>query len=568
MSLFDNKDWLDMDFYERLAIKEASEESFLNFTRIWFELLQGEEMLVNWHHRYAANEVDKVVRGGNSSQSLAISFPPGGTKSEFFSVHLPAYTNMLVNIGVLDKFRNMNLSFADSLVKRNSRRTRDIIASNEYQELWLCSFGTNQAEEWQIVDSKGKVKGETTSRAMGGQITGGRAGFYGDKFSGAVSMDDPAKPEDMFSPVKREALNRKLTNTVRSRRGDKSKEHPTPFFLIMQRLHKEDPVGFCLGEKDGRPGMGVQFLHIKVPALITKDFLSTLPPEVAADCWNCIKDSPSRVNGGIEYWSYWPEMEDIDQLMDLWEADPYTFMSQYMQAPISISGGLIETDWFQTFDTLPPNIVGGAIYVDTNSGKIKERNDYTVFTLAFEDSNENLYVPCVKRGKWDPEQLLTEAESLWSEWNNAIPTGIGFKLRYMSVEDKQAGQGLITTLQRKNKIPIKAVQRGTDQNKWARHCNTQPFLKRRKVFIPLLHDEEGNKIDHVQWFNGDYGYTNDWVVPWLAEMESITVGVLADVEDGYDDQYDTLMDAVQDMQISGQSSLAAMLKKRKEMQNR
>ena len=135
-------------------------------------------------------------------------------------------------------------------------------------------------------------------------------------------------------------------------------------------------------------------------------------------------------------------------------------------------------------------------------------------------------------------------------------------MRYMSVEDKQAGQGLITTLNRKNQIPIKAVQRGAEQNKWARHCNTQPFIKRKKVFIPKLHNEEGEKLDHVTWFNGDYGYSNDWVIPWLAEMESITVGVLADVEDGHDDQYDTLMDAVQDMQINGQSALASALEKR------
>lgn len=558
MSLFDDKEWDDMDFYERLAIKELSEESFLNFTSIWFELMQGDELLVNWHHRYAANQVDQVVRHGDSSQSLAICFPPGGTKSEYFSIHLPAYTNMLVRIGKLRRFRNMNLSFADSLVKRNSRRTRDIIASKEYQELWPCSFGTNQAEEWQIVDSSGKVKGETISRAMGGQITGGRGGFFGSGFSGAVSMDDPAKPEDMFSAVKREALNRKLNNTIRSRRGDKSKEHPTPFFLIMQRLHKEDPVGFCL---DG--GMGVNFKHIKVPALITKQFLATLPLEVAADCWECIKDSPSRIKGGVEYWSYWPEMEDIDQLMDLWEKDPYTFMSQYMQEPISHSGGLIDTDWFPRFTVLPPNIVGGAIYVDTNSGKVKDHNDYTAFVLGLHDNDGNLYIPAVKRGKWDPEQLLAEAKTLWEEWNSVIPMPMKFKLRYMSVEDKQAGQGLIQTLQRENKIPIHSQQRGNEQNKYARYCNTQPIMKQGRVYLPMLHDSEGNTIANTTWVNGDYAYSTDWVVPFLAEADGLTLGILMDQETGFDDQIDAAMDAVQDLVIDQSTALTSALSARR-----
>ena len=132
-------DWDELTFEERLALKIKSEKSFLNFTRIWFELLQGEELLVNWHHKWIASEIDKIVRGGQS-KNIAISIPPGGTKTELISIHLPAYTNMLVQTGVLDKFRNLNISFADTLVKRNSRRTRDIIASKEYQELWPCEF--------------------------------------------------------------------------------------------------------------------------------------------------------------------------------------------------------------------------------------------------------------------------------------------------------------------------------------------------------------------------------------------------------------------------------------------
>ena len=330
---------------------------------MWFELIQGERLLVNWHHRWIAGEIDNVVRHGESSQSLLITLPPGGTKTEFMSIHLPAYTNMLVNIGELDRFRNLNLSFADSLVKRNSRRTRDLISSKEYQELWPCEFGVNQAEEWDVINKKSKVVGSTVSRAMGGQITGGRGGYYGPKFTGSVNLDDPAKPEDMFSPVKRDALNRKLNNTVRSRRGDKSKEHPTPFFFIMQRLHVEDPAGFALSG-----GLGVEFKEIRIPALIDQDYLDSLPDDIRAMCWDSVKDSDCREYEGFKYWSYWPEMEHIDQLIDLWERDPYTFMSQYQQNPTKLSGGLVDTDWFGRYTQLP-FIETCAIYVDTNSGK-------------------------------------------------------------------------------------------------------------------------------------------------------------------------------------------------------
>lgn len=547
-------EWEELEFLERLFIKEKSEKSFLNFTRLWFELIQGEKLLVNWHHRYIAQEVDKVVRGGNHSTNLAISIPPGGTKTEFMSIHLPAYTNMLVQTGVLNRFRNLNLSFADSLVKRNSRRTRDIIASPEYQELWPCGFGVNQAEEWQILTPKGKVTGETVSRAMGGQITGGRGGYFGDSFSGSVNMDDPMKPEDAFSMVKRDALNRKLNNTVRSRRGDKSKEHPTPFFMIMQRLHVDDPIGFALkGE------LGVPFKPLVIPALIDEDYLDTLAPDIRKVCWETIKDTDSRIVGGTRYWSYWPEMEHIDQLIDLWERDEYTFSSQYMQKPTLMSGGLIETAWLGTYTQLP-FMTWAAIYVDTNSGKVKDHLDYTVFTLCGMGDDGNLYVIDVSRGRWDPTDLLQEAEDLWDRWRAMIPETQRLVIRSMNIEDKQAGQGLITTLTKRKKIPVVPVPRGDGQNKFVRHSNCQPQLKMGKVFVPMVHDDDGEKVGMTTWFNGDPCCSTNWVTPFLSELDLVTVGVLMDSEKGFDDQYDTLMDAIDDMLIHnvGDSSMELM----------
>lgn len=535
---------------ERVYLKNKAEKSFLNFTRIMFELLQGDKLLVNWHHKWMAHEVDEVVRRGHHSRNLAVSMPPGGTKTEFWSIHLPAYVNMLVQTDKLSRFRNLNLSFADTLVTRNSRRTRDIIKSKEYQELWPCQFGVNQAEEWEIINKKGKVVGQTISRAMGGQITGGRAGFFGDEFSGALTLDDPDKPEDMFSPTRRNAQHRKMTNTVRSRRGDKSKEHPTPFFIIQQRLHKEDTIGFCLSG-----GLGVDFKEIKIPALISEEYINTLPEWVQKECWKSILGTESRMIGGVEYWSYWPEMEDIGQLIDLMERDEYTFWSQYMQAPREQSGNLVDTANFGRYTVVPP-LEYMAVYVDTNSGKVKDKNDYNVFNLCGKGIDGNIYVLDVVRGKWTPSGLLEIAGEKWDEWRSMCPVHARVVLRYMSIEDKQAGQGLITELKMDNGIPVKAVERGTNQNKWMRHCNTQPKIQQGKIFVPqtyeIIYDEEGNaistnKLEYTKWSDGSICRPTDWVVPFLAECDAITAGILLDTESGYDDQYDTLMDAVDDM---------------------
>lgn len=542
-------EWEECDFPTRVAIKHKSEKSFLNFTRLWFELLQGEKLLVNWHHRYMAEKVDKLIRGEMAANSLLINIPPGGTKTEFFSIHLPAYTNVLTQIRVLDRFRNLNLSFSDSLVKGNSRRTRDIIGSKEYQELWQCTFGVNQAEEWEMVNAKGKVVGTTVSRATGGQITGKRGGYFGSKFSGMICFDDPDKPEDMFSQTKREAMHRRLTNTIRSRRGDKSKEHPTPFVSIQQRLHVDDTTGFFLQGK-----MGVDYDLLKIPALVSEDFIEQLPEPYKTLCWDCVKDTDSREVAGTRYWSYWPEMEHVDQLIDLWDKDPYTFESQYMQAPTKLSGGLLDTAWFGRYEMLP-HLTSRYVYVDTNSGKITDRNDYTVFALCGTGKDGKLYVIDIERGKWTPSELQAKAEELWVKWkpfDHHYPA----PLIKMVIEDKQAGQGLITDLKKNSPsgIVVEPKQRGTDQNKVIRHHNCQPRIKAGDVMVPLLYREDGQKVSQVTYWNGDHAASTDWVIPFFSECDALTYEVLMDKEDGYDDQYDTIMDAIDDNLISDVNS--------------
>jgi len=234
------------------------------------------------------------------------------------------------------------------------------------------------------------------------------------------------------------------------------------------------------------------------------------------------------------------------------ERDEYTFLSQYMQNPKMLSGGLIDTDWFQTYEQLP-FLEWAAVYVDTNSGKVKDHNDYTVFTLCGMGSDGNMYVLDSCRGKWDPTDLLEKAEELWDKWTSA-PQSQRLTIRYMSIEDKQAGQGLITTLEKRKHIPVMSVQRGQDQNKLIRHNNCQPQIKMGKVFIPKLHDDEGNKIFNTTYESGETAYSTEWVQPFLAELSGITVGVLTDKEKGFDDQYDTLMDAIDEILIHGNSA--------------
>ncbi|AYH27157.1 terminase [Pectobacterium parmentieri] len=536
-------EWENLDFPARVALKSKSEKSFLNFTRLWFEMLQGDRLLVNWHHKMMASKIDDLVAGRLQPRNLIINVPPGGTKTEFVSVHLPAYINMLVQTEKLRKFRNLNISFADTLVKRNSRRTRDIIASPEYQSLWPCQFGVNQAEEWEVVNGRGRTVGQTVSRSSGGQITGGRAGYPGPDFSGFVCLDDYNKPEDMFSGTKRENANRLLVNTIRSRRGDKSKDHPTPFVSIQQRLHTDDATGFMLAG-----GMGMDFHHVTIPALVSEEYIDSLPEPWRSLCWFSVKNTESVVVGGVRYWSYWPVNEYVGDLMRLWERDEYTFMSQYMQRPRALTGGLIDTDWFKRYTHLP-QLTHRAVYVDTNSGKVEDFNDYTVFTLVGVGIDGNLYIIDSVRGKWDPEDLLKTAIELWEKWR-PFDRKRPAPLRHMGIEDKQAGQGLITTLKKRKSLPVLEIPRGAGQNKLIRCLNTVPQIKTGTVFIPALITDDGQRVDQVYYADGSVAARTDWVMPALAECADFS----ADDSHKNDDILDTFMDAIEIELISGASA--------------
>lgn len=539
-------EWDDLSFPERVIIRSKSTKSFLNFTRIWFELIQGDRLLVNWHHRLMASKIDDLLAGRLVPRNLIINIPPGGTKTEFFSIHFPAYVNALVQEKRLKRFRNLNISFADTLVKRNSRRTRDIIASREYQEFWPCSFGVNQTEEWEIKDERGRSIGQTVSRSSNGQITGGRGGYYGPEFSGMVMLDDYNKPVDMLSESRRKSANTLLVNTIRSRRGDKSKEHPTPFVSIQQRLHTDDATGFMLSG-----GMGVPFHHVAIPAMIDEKYIQSLDEPWRSLCWETVKDTDSVVVGGVRYWSYWPQMEDVNDLLQLWEKDRYTFLSQYQQNPMALTGGIIDTSWFRTYTTLP-KLTHRAVYVDTNSGKVEDWLDYTVFTLAGMGVDGNLYIIDVVRGRWDPEDLLKKAEEVWEKWRLSGSMRV-MPLRHMAIEEKQAGQGLITTLKKRSQtpgqlaIPVREIPRGTGQNKLVRCLNVIPQIKTGKVFVPATHTDDGQKLSSIFYEDGTIAGSTEWVLTAMTECAAFS----ADDSHDNDDILDTWMDAIDDNLISG-----------------
>ena len=304
--------WEDLTAAQKRAIKEISEHSFEKMIRIWFQLLQGQKFQSNWHFSLLCSEVEKIING--ESQNVIFNITPGSGKTEIFSIHMSPYASLKSR-----KVRNLNLSFSDGLVQQNSNRIKEIIGSPEWQELWPGKLAKASAKDL-IVTEGGKVKLQVNSRSIGGQVTGLRGGYMDDGFTGMLVLDDPDKPDDMLSKVKREAIHMRLKNTVRSRRM----KDTTPIVMVQQRLHVNDSTWFMLNGGMG----GIEFKVVSIPALVTKEYRETLPDWLKPEFDRDVLSSKPVMIDGVAHYSFWPAKESAEELLALRNADPYTFASQ------------------------------------------------------------------------------------------------------------------------------------------------------------------------------------------------------------------------------------------------
>lgn len=500
----------NIDPVKAKAKRIKCEKEHLFFTRAFFLPRMGFKFSVNWHHEYIADKIDQVISG--KVKNLVINVPPGSGKTELL-------TNLIARgLARNARSRFLYLSFSQSLVEDVSATARNIVKSVDFQSLWpvKISTSTDAKSSWKTTVD-GYDAGHVYSASMGGQVTGRRAGTLANEgFTGAIILDDPLKPEDAFSKSARKKANRKILNTVNSRKA----KSDTPIILIMQRLHVEDPTNFVM--TGNVPG---DWEQISIPALIDDDYISELPEHIQAK----VPRDVERDQHGRQ--SYWPLKESLESLLQLEKGGEdkdgatvsrYTFASQYMQNPKKLGGDLVKSEWFGRYIELPV-LKWRAIWADT-AQKTKEHNDFSVFLCGGLGYDNKLYIIDVQRGKWESPELIKEAK-LFIAKHKASDTKIG-KLRYMAVEDKSSGTTLIQTVSRETTLPIRAIQRNTD--KLTRTMDVVFYVEDQLVMLPA---------------------SAPWLLNYIEEVEGLT----ADMTHDHDDQWDPTIDAINDTLASSPS---------------
>ena len=128
------------------------------------------------------------------------------------------------------------MSYSGELAKKHSNDFRALLETPWYRDVFPnARIGSKNSETEIELTSRGY----RLATSVGGTLTG-RGGDL-------IIIDDPLKPDDAMSEIKRTGANQWFTNTLLSRLDDK---RTGAIVIVMQRVHVDDLTGFVLDQSD------------------------------------------------------------------------------------------------------------------------------------------------------------------------------------------------------------------------------------------------------------------------------------------------------------------------------
>ena len=404
----------------------------LEYTCGYFRHFRRVEFDVNWHHRYIANALMRVVAG--RCMRLIINIPPRYAKTEMAVISFISWT-----LGLFPDSEYIYACYSADLASNKSAQCKEVVQSEFYQTVFpgvSISSKSGARKHWET-----NFGGVVHTAGVGGQTTGYGAGKHRSGFGGAMVIDDAHKPTEAVSEVTRPKVLDWYKNTIVSRLNKRE----TPIIIIMQRLHDLDLVGWLL--EDGN-GDAKTWEHIKISAL------------------------------GKDDEALWPVKHNTADLKAMELADNYNFSAQYQQDPVPAGGGLFPEKWWRYYDEEPK--VEYKFFTADTAQKEKEHNNFSVIQ-CWGMRRGRLYLLDQVRGRWRSPELLRQFLAFWEKHLHSVGT-TGPHLRHAYIEDKSSGTSLIQEIAERGKIPVVAVERHKD--KTIRANDAAPYVKDGLVLLP------------------------------------------------------------------------------------
>ena len=341
--------------------KEVYRSNYFEFFKWAFKILfPAEEYVDTFHVKYLCDllqqEQERIERKEDKDKDIIINIPPRSSKSLITSVCFQAWVWTRMPSATF-----IAVSFDADLSMMNAQLCKDIIKSDEYQELFGDEFqirGDADAKQY-FANDKG---GFRLSKTVGGNITGHK-GMY-------LLIDDPQNPKSAQQEVARktvkdyyqQALYNRLTPVNRGVR-----------IVIMQRLHEDDLTGILLKDQKSKNN----YNHICLPAEVSDNIN---PPELRQFYKNDLLD-PNRLSAKI--------LNDFKTMLG-----SAGYAGQYSQRPAPEDGGIFKKEWFKTIN--PQSLTRHAeqnpimFFID-GAYTEKTENDPTAILTCFEQ-DKRIYI--------------------------------------------------------------------------------------------------------------------------------------------------------------------------------
>ena len=419
---------------EEKILKYKCENDLLFFTRYIYKENTRRNFIIAPHFVNIANTLEEVVKG--NIKRLIINIPPRYGKTELAVKCFIAWS-----LAKNPQSKFIHLSYSDSLALDNSSQTKEYIESDAFQKFWEMKLKKDAQSKSKWFNDFG---GGVYATASGGAITGFGAGVTEAKeFSGAIIIDDPLKPDDALSEVKRKAINERFNNTIRSRVNDRE----TPIIVIMQRLHEDDMSGFLLNG-----GSGEEWTHLCLPAL----------------------DKENK--------PLWEDKHSFAELEQIRQANRYNFSGQYMQTPSPEEGGEWRKDWFEIVNKNDVPIVEWDMFIDGAYTK-DTKNDPTGIQIGARIGQYYYILSSIDKYLEMPELIKFIPEHI-----NAL----GIKVKMIYVEPKASGKSIKQLIQSQTSLNITELKsKFVSVSKIERARSASPYIEGGRVKLV-----NGNWIEH------------------------------------------------------------------------
>jgi predicted phage terminase large subunit-like protein len=355
--------------------------SLAGFVReAWRVLEPDAEYVHNWHIDAICKHLEAVTAG--RINRLLINVPPGSSKSLIVSVMWPAW-----EWGPCGRrsLRYLTTAFNDGPVKRDTRKSRDLIASDWYQALWPDVRLTRTGETSFANSDTGTREGVPF-----GSLTSQR----GDR----LIIDDPHSTETAESDTERLNTTRKFREGAVNRLNDQKR---SAIVVIMQRLHEQDISGVIIS-------LGMDYVHLMLPM--------EFDPE--RGCSTAIGFSDPREDEGQLLDPVRFPQEEVDKLHR--DMGSYAYSGQYQQAPTPRSGGMFQRSDFEIVDAVP---AGGrrvrAWDFAASKAKPGKQPDWTV-GMRMLMAGDVFYIEDVLRDRWSASDVETRLKNTASQDGQAV----------------------------------------------------------------------------------------------------------------------------------------------------